>query len=128
MITLGVANVARAAGFYEQGLGFPRMDAPPEVAFFTLNGSWLGLYGREALANDAGIPAPASSSGAFTLAHNVESEPEVERLVGEAVAAGATLLKAPYRLEWGGYCGYFSDLDGHVWEIAYNPAFWVGPE
>ncbi len=128
MITLGVRDLAVAIEFYEKGLGFPRLDSPPEVAFFTLNGTWLGLFGREALAADAGVPAAGEGFEAFALAHNVRSMEEVERVVAQAVAAGATLVKPPQPVFWGGFSGYFKDPDGHLWEVAYNPFFWVGPE
>ena len=128
MITLGVRDLAAAIDFYEKGLGFPRMESPPEVAFFTLNGTWLGLYGREALAEDARVSAAGHEFEAFTLAHNVESEKEVDALVAQAVAAGATLVKRPEKVIWGGYGGYFKDLDGHLWEVAHNPLLWVGPK
>jgi len=127
MITLGVRDLEAAIRFYAEGLGFPRMESPPEVAFFTLNGTWLGLYGREALAEDATVPARGSGFAGFALAHNVASEAEVDAVVAEAVAAGATLVKKPQKVFWGGYSGYFSDPDGHLWEVAYNPHFWVGP-
>ena len=127
MITLGVRDLPAAIDFYENGLGFPRMQSPPEVAFFTLNGTWLGLYGREALAEDATVPAEGSGFAAFALAHNVESESEVDEIVAQAVAAGAELVKQPQKVFWGGYSGYFKDLDGHLWEVAHNPLFWVGP-
>ena len=128
MVTLGVSDLASAIQFYEEGLGFPRMESPPEVAFFTLNGTWLGLYGREALAEDAQVSAEGNGFEAFSLAHNVESEHEVDAVVAQAVAAGATLVKKPEKVFWGGYSGYFKDLDGHLWEVAHNPLFWVGPE
>ena len=127
MVTLGVRDLAAAINFYENGLGFPRMESPPEVAFFTLNGTWLGLYGREALAEDAQVPLEGNGFEGFTLAHNVESEAEVDEVVAQAVAAGATLVKKPQKVFWGGYSGYFKDLDGHLWEVAHNPLFWVGP-
>lgn len=127
MITLGVADLARAVAFYEQGLCLPRMDSPPEVAFFTLNGTWLALYGREALAADAGISAAGSGFPGFTLAHNLASEAEVDALMAQAVAAGARLVKPAQKVFWGGYSGYFADPDGHLWEVAHNPLFWVGP-
>jgi len=127
MITLGVRDLAVAVEFYEKGLGFPRMESPPEVAFFTLNGTWLGLYGRDALAQDATVSAEGHGFEAFTLAHNVGSEREVDAVVAEAIAAGATLVKPPQKVFWGGYSGYFKDPDGHLWEVAYNPFFWVGP-
>ena len=127
MITLGVCDLAAAINFYEKGLGFPRIDSPPEVAFFTLNGTWFGLYGREALAKDAQVAAEGSGFEGFSLAHNVQSENEVDEVVAQALAAGATLVKKPQKVFWGGYSGYFKDLDGHLWEVAYNPLFWVGP-
>jgi uncharacterized glyoxalase superfamily protein PhnB len=128
MITLGVTDLERAVKFYQQGLGFPKMVSPPSVAFFTLNGSWLGLYSRQALAEDAAVSAEGSGFNAFALAHNVASEIEVDRIMEQAVAAGATLSKAAEKTFWGGYSGYFKDPDGHLWEIAHNPFFWVGPE
>ena len=127
MITLGVNDLNAAIDFYEKGLGFPRMDSPPEVAFFTLNGTWLGLYGREALAEDAQVSAVGSGFTGFSLAHNVSSEKEVDEVIAQAVAAGATLVKPAEKVFWGGYSGYFKDLDGHLWEVAHNPLFWVGP-
>ena len=128
MITLGVRDMARSVRFYEQGLGLPRMDSPPEVAFFTLDGSWLGLYGREALAEDVGVSAAGSGFAGVTLAHNVDSEAAVDALLAQAAAAGATLVKPAQRVFWGGYSGYFADPDGHLWEVAHNPFFWVGPK
>lgn len=127
MITLGVRDLAAAIEFYERGLDFPRMDSPPDVAFFTLNGTWLGLYGRKALAEDAAVSAEGEGFEGFTLAHNVESEQEVDEVVAHVVAAGGTLVKKPQKAFWGGYSGYFKDLDGHLWEVAHNPLFWVGP-
>jgi catechol 2,3-dioxygenase-like lactoylglutathione lyase family enzyme len=127
MITLGVRDLAASVAFYAQGLGLPRMESPPEVAFFTLDGTWLGLYGRQALAEDATVPAEGSGFTGVTLAHNVASEAEVDALLKQAVAAGGTLVKPGQRVFWGGYSGYFADPDGHLWEVAHNPHFWVGP-
>ena len=127
MITLGVRDLAVSIKFYQDGLGFPRMDSPPEVAFFTLNGTWLGLYGRDALADDATVAREGSGFPGFALAHNVASEPEVNRIIDDAVASGATRVKPAQKAFWGGYAGYFKDPDGYLWEIAYNPHFWVGP-
>ncbi|OOY36126.1 glyoxalase [Solemya velum gill symbiont] len=128
MITLGVRDLSASIKFYENGLGFPRMESPPEVAFFTLNGTWLGLYGRDALAEDATVPVKGDGFNSFTLAHNVESEAQVDEVVAQAVKAGATLVKKPQAVFWVGYSGYFADPDGHLWEVAYNPYTWIGPK
>ena len=127
MITLGVRDLAAAVRFYRDGLGFPRMDSPPEVAFFPLQGTWLGLYGREALAQDAAVSPQGQGFEGFTLAHNLASEAEVDEVIRKAVEAGATLVKPAQKVFWGGYSGYFSDPDGYLWEVACNPFFWVGP-
>jgi uncharacterized protein len=127
MITLAVRDLPAAVEFYEHGLGFPRMESPPEVAFFTLNGTWLGLFGRDDLAADAHVDSGGSGFEGFSLAHNVHSEAAVDDVIRQAAAAGATVVKQPEKTEWGGYSGYFKDLDGHLWEIAHNPHFWVGP-
>ena len=127
MITLGVRDLARSVKFYEEGLGFPRRDSPPEVAFFTLDGTWLGLYGRDALAEDATVSAAGEGFAGVALAHNVMSPEQVDAVIQQAAAAGATIVKVPQKVFWGGYSGYFADLDGHLWEVAHNPHFWVGP-
>ena len=104
------------------------MDSPLEVAFFTLNGSWLGLYARDALAEDAMVSSTGSGFKAFALSHNVTSEKEVDEIVESAIIAGATLSKAPQKTSWGGYSGYFKDPDDNLWEVAHNPFFWIGPK
>jgi len=128
MITLGVSDLEESVKFYELGLGFPKMDSPPGTAFFTLNGTWLGLYPRDLLAEDATVPSSGNGFSGVTLSHNVTSEAEVEAVVRQAVEAGAKLVKPPQQVSWGGFSGYFEDQDGHLWEVAYNPHFWIGPE
>ena len=128
MITLGVRDLVASIRFYDEGLGFPRMESSPEVAFFTLNGTWLGLYGREALAADATVSSKGKGFASFTLAHNVHSEAEVDEVMRQALDAGALLVKKPQKVSWGGYCGYFKYPDGLLWEVAHIPHFWVGPE
>ncbi len=128
MIALAVSDLDKSIEFYEKGLGFPKVPSPPEVAFFNLNGTWLGLSERSALANDASVSPEGSGYNAFNLAHNVASEAEVDEVFNQAVSSGATAVKPVQKASWGGYHGYFKDLDGHLWEIAHNPFAWVGPE
>lgn len=127
MITLGVSDLEQSVRFYRDGLGFPQMESPPSVAFFTLNGTWLGLYGREALAEDAMVSAEGGGFPGFSLSHNVSSEAEVDQVIDQAVAAGAELVKSGQKVFWGGYSGYFKDPDGFLWEVAHNPFCWIGP-
>ena len=122
MIALGVADMARARRFYGDGLGWGESAASNEsISFIQAGGVVLGLYGRAALAEDVGVPDDGSGFRGVTLAHNVTSEADVDRVLGEAVQAGATLVKPGQRVFWGGYSGYFADPDGHLWEVAYNP-------
>lgn len=101
---------------------------PEGVVFFPLAGTWPALFGRQALAGDAGLDAAGAGFPGFALAHNVASRDEVNRVMDEAAAAGARRVKAAAATAWGGYSGYFADPDGHLWEVAWNPHFWVGPE
>ena len=128
MITLGVDNLERSINFYQNGLGFPRYGDDESVAFFSLNGTWLGLYGREALADDAQVSSEGSGFNSFSISHNVSSEEEVKAVFQQAIEAGATAVKEPQSVFWGGFSGYFKDPDGHLWEVAYNPFSWIGPE
>lgn len=124
IITLGVSDLARSVIFYRDGLGLPTTFKEGEgIAFFQLSGTWLALYPREALAEDACLPSERSRFGGVTLAHNVRSKAEAEAVIAEALAAGAALLKPAADTFWGGYSGYFADPDGHPWEVAWNPFF-----
>ena len=126
LITLGVSDLERSIAFYRDGLGLPQRDGPPSIAFFDLRGgTWLSLYSREALAEDATVPAEGSGFRGITLAHNVSSREEADAVMAEALAAGATLVKPAQDVFWGGYSGYFADPDGHLWEVAWNPNFAV---
>ena len=123
MITLGVADVARARAFYEQ-LGWKASTASqPEVAFFQGNGLALALFGRQALADDAGVANTPAGFAGVALAYNARSKAEVDEVHARAVAAGASAVKPPQDTFWGGYAGYFADPDGHLWEVAWNPFF-----
>jgi uncharacterized protein len=121
LVTLGVADVTRSRTFYE-ALGFTAMDVDSdEVVFFELGGVVLGLYGRQALAADAGIDPAGSGFASISLAHNEPSVEAADRAFDEFVAAGATVVKHMEATNWGGYSGYVADPDGHLWEIAHNP-------
>jgi catechol 2,3-dioxygenase-like lactoylglutathione lyase family enzyme len=122
-VTLGVTDLERSRRFYRDLFGIEPRPTPPEVAFFELGKTWLSLYSRESLAADAGVSPEGSGFTGITLSHNVRSQEEVDEVLREAEAAGATLLRPGHRAYWGGYIGYFSDPDGYVWEIAWNPSF-----
>ncbi len=129
MISLGVKDLQTAIKFYQQGLGLPRKEPySDEIAFFDLSGTWLGLYPWDKLAEDVTVSQEGSGFRGVTLAHNVKSKEEVKSIISQAIGAGATLVKEAQDVFWGGYSGYFSDLDGHLWEIAWNPHLWIGPE
>jgi catechol 2,3-dioxygenase-like lactoylglutathione lyase family enzyme len=117
-----VSDLERSIRFYEDVLGLPRLETPPEVAFFELGQTWLSLYAREALAADAGVSPEGSGFAGFTLAHNLRSEAEVDALLSEVEAGGGRIVKRAHRADWGGYSGYFADPDGFLWEVAWNPA------
>ena len=126
IVTLGVSDLPRSVAFYRDGLGLTLYDENTEsIAFFQNKGTWLALYPRDALAADVGIPTEGSGFSGVTLAHNLRSKEEVDELLDVAVAAGATLVKPAQDTFWGGYSGYFSDPDGYLWEIAWNPFFWI---
>ncbi|MBX7430617.1 VOC family protein [Mycobacterium sp. Y57] len=127
LITLGVDDLSRARRFYEQGLGWEPRDAPDGVAFYQLPGIALALFGRADLAEDARHPVDGRFSG-ITIAINQRSEADVDAVLIQAAAAGATILKPAEKVFWGGYSGYFADLDGHVWEVALNPAWTINDD
>ncbi len=124
LITLGVADLAVARRFYAQLGWVESSQSQPSVAFFQLNGLALALFGAADLAADQGRAGAKLGTGAVTLAQNFTSEAEVDAAFAAALAAGATALKAPEKVFWGGYSGYWADPDGHVWEVAMNP-FWT---
>jgi uncharacterized protein len=123
LITLGVADVTRSTDFYER-LGWSKSPASNEnVTFIQLKGIVLGLFSRSHLAQDATVEDTPPGFSGVTLAYNVTSEIGVDAVVKFAVSCGATLVKAPEKVFWGGYSGYVADPDGHLWEIAHNPFF-----
>jgi hypothetical protein len=123
LITLGVADLAAARAFYARLGWVEHGQSQPGIAFFQMHGAALALFGLADLAADQGRPAAVLGTGAVTLAQNFATEAGVDAAFAAALAAGGTAVKAPERVFWGGYSGYWADPDGHVWEVAMNP-FW----
>jgi predicted lactoylglutathione lyase len=124
LVTLGVADVAASTAFYER-LGWQRSSSSQDgvVSFFQLTGCALGLFGRADLAADARVGSDGAGFRAVSLAVNLGSTDEVDAAYADWVAAGATEVKPPEHVDWGGYSSYVADPDGHLWELAHNP-FW----
>lgn len=123
LVTLGVADVARATAFYVALGSTPGASSNAAVTFFDMNGVILALYGREALAEDARIAAAGTGFSGVTLAWNLPDRAAVDDAITLAVRSGGRLVKAAEEVFWGGYSGYFADPDGHLWEVAHNPFF-----
>ena len=131
MITLGVADLGRAKAFYEDVVGWKAAPGPAEIAFFDLGGLVFSLYpladlvkDRNATLDDSG----GTGTQGYALAHNARSKEEVDSIFAELKDKGATIVKQPEEVFWGGYSGYFSDPDGHCWEVAYNPYWTIGED
>lgn len=129
LLTLGVDDLERAVGFYRDGLGLPTPGIVGTefehgaVAFFDLQaGLRLALFARGDLAVDAGIRPTPPSATEFSIGHNVRTRAEVDDVMRQATGAGARIIKPAQDTFWGGYAGYFTDPDGHLWEVAWNPA------
>ena len=122
LVVAGTRDLPRAKAFYE-GMGWKAAPGPDDIAFFQLGGIIFGLYGVDALAAEANVAEPTDGFGGMALAYNGRTRKEVDSVLAEAVEHGGRLLKAAADTHWGGYSGYFSDPDGHVWEVAYNPFF-----
>jgi uncharacterized protein len=128
LVTLGVADLARSRAFYER-LGWTRaMRGAEGIAFFQAGGMALALYPRGELAADASVAAEGGGFRGVTLAYNARSRAEVDAVMAEAEAAGATITKPAREAVWGGYSGYFADPDGFLWEVAWNPGFAIAAD
>jgi uncharacterized protein len=127
LVTLGVRDVARATAFYVS-LGWPLSPASVdgEVSFFNTAGGLLALWNREEMAKEIGIET--RDGVCMELAINLESREAVDAAFDEVRAAGGTIVKLPIATEWGGFSGHFSDLDGHLWEVAHNPGWPIGAD
>jgi uncharacterized protein len=127
LITLGTTDLPRARHFYEQ-LGWTCASTPDdEVAFFEARGMVFAIWDQARLAEDSGV-LNSPGWGGVTLAHNVGSPAEVDAVLAEAAAAGATITRPGDATFWGGYSGVFTDLDGHPWEVAHNPHWALHPD
>jgi len=123
LLTLGVAELDRSVAFYE-AMGWKRsMKAAEGVAFFQCGGVALALYPRENLAQDVGLVDDGSGFRGVSIAFNTRTKDGVDTVLDEAAAAGGKVQKAGHDAPWGGYLGYFTDPDGHLWEVAWNPGF-----
>ena len=119
--TLGVKDLAKSTAFYEK-LGWEKSAASMDtITFIQLKGVVLGLFPIDELAKDAGVINDKATFSGTTMAHNLASEKEVEEAMVFAISCGAVQVKAPEKVFWGGYSGYFADPDGYLWELAYNP-------
>lgn len=129
IVTLGVSDMEIARQFYTKlGWALSQEQSNTQVSFFQGKGIILGLYGAQALAQDAGVKYEGHGFRPSSLAYNCASEADVDEAFAHALSAGATAIKHPQKVFWGGYSGYFSDPDGHFWEIAHNPFFKMDEE
>lgn len=119
IITLGVRDLDKSTDFYSK-LGFPT-EGTGDITFCKLHGTWLSLYPRTELARDAGVKNDGKGFSGVTIAHNVSTTEEVDKIIELAREVGAIITDEPHKRDWGGYSGYFQDPDGYLWEIAYNP-------
>jgi uncharacterized protein len=124
LVTLGVSDLARAKRFYEALGWVTNTDPELDVFFFQAGGMVVALWDRASLAEDSGV-TDSGGWGGVTLAHNVRSPEEVDRVIAEAEAAGATIPRHGAETFWGGYSGVFVDPDGHPWEVAHNPRWTI---
>ncbi|OWU67722.1 glyoxalase [Roseovarius sp. 22II1-1F6A] len=127
VLTLGVSDLERSTRFYRDGFGWTPVFENDEIAFYQMNGFVFGTWLKGALEEDTKTQE-LPPAGAMSLAHNVPEEGEVRAVMQTLVAAGATLLREADAPPQGGVRGYVADPDGHIWEIAWNPAWPINEE
>jgi predicted lactoylglutathione lyase len=125
IFTLGVADLRKATEFYEAVLDTPPNTSSDGITFIELPGAWISLYPIEKLAEDISPEIPIARGGfsGVTFAHNARDKDDVVAIVRRAESAGARVVKEPQETLWGGFSGYFADLDGYYWEVAWGPMF-----
>ena len=122
-ITLGSSDLSRSCGFYQNCLELPKLKSPPGVHFFSLGHTRLAIWSRESLATNADLAFTGTGLQGFCLSHNVRSHEGVDSLLSRVAAGGGTVTRSAHTTDWGGYAGYFTDPDGFLWEVVYNPKF-----
>jgi uncharacterized glyoxalase superfamily protein PhnB len=122
-ITLGSSDMNRSCEFYQNCLELPKLKSPPDVHFFSLGHTRLAIWSRESLATNANLPSTGTGFQGFCLSHNVRSHEEVDSLLSRVAGGGGTVTRSAHMTDWGGYAGYFTDPDGFLWEVVYNPKF-----
>lgn len=128
IVTLGVKDLGTSKRFYSDGLGWKPAFENTEIIFFQAGRMVFALFLRDKLAEDFHANPATFGRAAMSLAYNVRTKGEVDPLIERAAAAGATILKPAQEASWGGYSGYFADPDGFAWEVAWNPAWRLGPD
>ena len=122
-ITLGSSDISRSCSFYQNCLELPKLKSPPGVHFFSLGHTRLAIWSRESLASNADLASPGTGFQGLSLSHNVRFHEEVDSLLSRVAAGGGTVTRSAHTTDWGGYAGYFTDPDGFLWEVVYNPKF-----
>lgn len=122
IITLGVNDYQKSLHFFEKGLGWKKSSASQDdICFFPMGGIVLALYPRHLLAEDSTLNSEGNGFAGITLAYNAKDEKEVDEVLKKVEKLGAKIVKPAQKVFWGGYSGYFQDLDNHLWEVAFNP-------
>jgi len=124
IVSLGVTSLEQSLTFYADGLGWKKSSASEgNIVFFKVGGLVLALYPKNLFEEDATVPMNSGGYSPFSMGYCAKSEKEVDEIIAKAMESGATQIKPPQKVFWGGYSGYFADPDGFLWEVAYAPTF-----